>query len=901
MLWGQGRAVARPQVDLDVAIDPAARRVEGIVRLTVTNTSQVPLRDVPLWLYPNHLSVGPSALGDINYHWIYPGSFSPARITLMEVRIAGEPLPARFVEERTHAGDRTLARVPLAIPVPPGSTVVLDARFVTEIPVRLASFGCLGGGGASRRCRAMGGFYPFAAALGPQGWQLDAPPPRVDVMARVTAPRNTGVLIGDAVARSAGSPISAVSRGVPYATLIAGAPYYESSAEAAGVRTRFFHADPRPPSSAGEAIPYVREDIPGVVLGSVGRALAFLAEQGLTGGAPELVVVEAPLRHELVQVHGPIVLVSDQLFRIFPADRVRKFHTFALVRAVFEARLGAALQGVEADEDIDLSAEVLAAFLTDVFILREFNRIEHARDLLMPVAFLPAVDQLIYAPLVASASTYFGDLEADGPQDDVRQLPGGRPRGRLVYQKLLDLVGATGMTRLGRRLIGGRVPLRQAAAEIFGGDLAWFWKQWLGPPPAVNYRLASVDAVPRDGGGARVVIEVRREGADIREPVEVRVEDRAGGVHNLVWRDGGRAKRFEIDLPAPLASVELDPRRRLIESPLGSLRASDDPRMDNRDPPRVRLLYSGFGALLNVSNLTANFLALFTLKRQHELRNQISLFAAHSETTQIGVGGVYARLFGPQVNRNQLASSAFAAVRFDRLEPSFGSRSGGVPSPGWRGFVSVGIEHDDRDYIIDPWRAKGFGASVGYALTRLDDGQQRSHLSGGVEVLRLWELAPGHVLAGRIDVAATHPLGGAVLRSQLARAGGPGALRGYGTDELFGRARATARVELRNRFVSNLSWNLAHLTTVRALAGSLFAGAAALTSCESYALDKEGVFFEAGASVRILHDSLGVYQQLFSLDVAVPLNRHDRVCLGQSSLGARRPPFVVLITFLPPF
>ena len=57
---------------------------------------------------------------------------------------------------------------------------------------------------------------------------------------------------------------------------------------------------------------------------------------------------------------------------------------------------------------------------------------------------------------------------------------------------------------------------------------------------------------------------------------------------------------------------------------------------------------------------------------------------------------------------------------------------------------------------------------------------------------------------------------------------------------------------------------------------------------------------------RVLHDAFGVYQQMLSIDLAVPLNRHDRVCMGQNSLGPagmplRRPPFVVLISFLPSF
>ena len=74
-------------------------------------------------------------------------------------------------------------------------------------------------------------------------------------------------------------------------------------------------------------------------------------------------------------------------------------------------------------------------------------------------------------------------------------------------------------------------------------------------------------------------------------------------------------------------------------------------------------------------------------------------------------------------------------------------------------------------------------------------------------------------------------------------------------------------------------------------------------------MGKEDVFTDVGYTFRVLHDAFGVYQQLLAIDVAVPLNRHDRTCFGQHSLGAptdgqpalHRPPFTVLISFLPAF
>jgi hypothetical protein len=128
-------------------------------------------------------------------------------------------------------------------------------------------------------------------------------------------------------------------------------------------------------------------------------------------------------------------------------------------------------------------------------------------------------------------------------------------------------------------------------------------------------------------------------------------------------------------------------------------------------------------------------------------------------------------------------------------------------------------------------------------------------------------------------------------------------VRGYGADELLSRASAVARLQLRNDYVSGLDWNLLHFTTVRGLAGTLFTDVAAISTCDALVMSRDRVFVDAGYSFRVLHDAFGVYQQLLSIDVAVPLNRHAPYasCLGQSLAPADRPAFSVSVSFFPSF
>ncbi len=908
-------AKPEPAVALDVTLDPGASRAVGHVRLRVVNQTGAPLGDVPLWLYPNHLATRSKALGDVNYHWLYPGvRFSSGGMTVANARADG--VPAAIALEDTPAGAHTIARVTLPAPLLPGAAVTIDVDFDTAVPRRFGGFGCVG-----LRCRLMGGFYPMPAAQIGGAFDLRAAPARAG-RARVTlrTPRSLGLVVnGEPVVWP--GPTGAVtveSADVPYPTIVTDRVLRPETITVGGHVVRYLHRNPRPPGSEDQPLPYVREDITALVLKTAARALE-LGDAMLCGpdcppskSSPArpldparslpITLIEAPLRHRLVQAHGNVILVSDQIFGIFPVNRLRKYHHQELGRAILAALVDARIAATETPADRDLAAGTLAAYLTELYTIHQFKKVEYAADLLRPFDFVPAVDQLLYAPLLASSSSYFGDVRAeDRIRDDVRLFADPTaPSPRLIYNKLLDLLGGAAFPTLARKMLNEGVPFRRAAAETFGADLGWFWRQWLGPLPRVNYHLQAVRVTPLSAGGSHVEIDVRREGALIREPVEVAVTDRAGVTQVLRWDDATSAHRFTVDLPSGLKSVEIDPRGRLVETALGSLRPSDDPRYDNREPQRWRLLYEGFGALLNITALTANFEAAFLLKPQHDLRHAFLLTAYHNQKTDFGVGGAHFWNFGAQADKNTLDSYFLAGVNFSRLNARFGLGAGDMPQAGYQASGRLVLAHDTRDFLFDPWHAVGGSLGVGYALTALDDGERLSQASVAAGALRLFELAPGHVLALDASVAAT--FGDIRLKVQLTDAGGQGGLRGYLPGVLLGRANAVASVQFRDDYVSGLDWNLLHFTTVRGFGGTLFADAAVVSRCDDYGLSSQNVFYDVGYSFRVLHDAFGVYQQLLSIDLGIPINPRPPAgtCLGYPQTPVSRT-FTVQVTFFPSF
>jgi hypothetical protein len=854
---------------------------------------------VKLWLYPNTLTERSPALNDVRFHWLYPGGFSPADIEIANLRIDGAPAPVT-VHDIPLVGRRALAAAPLARPLAPGQAVVVDVDFVTQVPRRYGAFGCDGA-----RCRLMGGFYPTPArdagptmARRPQETAI-ARAGRTRISLRLPAGLAL-VLGGQPIVNDGGGPFTVSGDDVLYPTIVTDDVLRPAALTVGAHAVRYLHRRERPPPSNDQPMPYVREDIPGLVLQTARQALTLADAAGLPRDVP-VTLVEAPLRHELVQRHGDVILVSDQVFRIFPFDRLRKYHRMEIARAILASVADAAVRVHETPGDRDRTAGVLGAYLGDVYTRTEFQLLEYFRELLSPIDFVPAIDQLLYAPLLASSSTYFGDVDDRDPiRDGVGRFTVIGPGPRLLYNKLVDLVGPQRFPLLVRKLYAERTPLRRAATEVFGADLGWFWAQWLVNVPTVNYRLETVRVTP-GAAGSHVTLEVRRVGEPIREPVEVKVTDRDGGERTLIWDDDKPSRRFDIDLPAGLSRVEVDPRHRLVETAIAPLKDADDARMDNRAPPRWRLLYDGAGALVNVSQTSLNFALGMLAKPQFDLRRRIQITAFHNETTQFGLGVNAGRSFGRQADRNTLTSLLMAGVHGAFLNPDFGASLGEMPQNGWRAGGRILLEHDTRDYVFDPWRAVGLSAAVSYTLTALERGDRLSQVTAGAMLLRLFELAPGHVLAIAGEGGAT--FGDVKLFTQLVSAGGPLALRGYGADELLARSRAIGRLELRDDYWTGLDWNLLHWTTVRGFGGTLFADVAAIGTCESHAFSRDRVYFDVGYSFRVLHDSFGIHQQLLSIDFAVPLNRHDPYasCLGVPRAATDRPPFTVLVSFFPSF
>jgi hypothetical protein len=894
-------------VRIDVALDREHGALRGRIDVDLINPTAAPLDRIYLWLYPNRLARPPASTDDVSFYWLYPRRVDPGSMTIDRVELDGAVLPAGALRAEPHAaaGPRVLWSVRLAAPVPPGGRARLRAVYRAHAPRRHGGFGCLDG-----TCTLAGGFYPMPAALDRAGWDLAAAPSPTDLDVTVGLERPGSIVLLDQWSGNDAASLRVRARGVPYATLVAAPALYESRRRVAGAVLRFLSVDPPPPAPDASRVilPYTEEDHAAAALDTAEAAVRLYAGLDPSLRPRSLTMVSVPLRAELASAHDPVVLVSDRFFRIWPAERFRKLHRRQLARAVFAHQLARRLSGPHAARDD--ATDLVASYLADLFVLRHYDTAELLQNILSPASFVPAIDQLLYAPQTMFSEAYFGDLGGDpggrGPgdpaRDDPRRFAHTRPRGRLLYEKLRDLLGPR-LEGAIRAVLVERRDHRAAAEAARGGSLDWFFRQWSLPPARVDYRLVSHRARPVAGGYDNEVVVARAVWPGDRaplEPVAVLAVDEDGTRNRLRWSGRGARAVLRYRSRAPVEWAWVDPDARLAQAAVD--RPGQHARFDDRDQHPVRFVYNNLGVLLNVSDLSAVIAADFTLARVHDLQDQLRLVAFTSASVRYGGVLSYRRGFGREVTPDRLLGRALVSLGASRLDADFFAAGDEPDRAATQLSLGASLGADTQVFEFEPLARADLRLSASLTATRLDSiaaAPAETLLSAELGAWTSRTVTPwaGHTLAGELGGAVA--LGDLQSRSQLLAAGGAEGVRGFAPGALFGRALATARAEYRHTFVHDLDWNLGHFNYARGAGGVAFVDAGVLTPCDSYAPDGGSVYTAAGYGLQVFYDNFGTLTALMRLDVAVRLSGRARSCFGETPpLGTA---VQLYLGFLPPF
>lgn len=821
--------------------------------------------------------------------------------------------------------------------------------YEVEVPHRYWPFGCI-----NRRCSLSGAVAPLPSAKAKGGRDLPAGgrvavPTQWQVEARFAHPGKTRKTKDGEVPRD---ELIVVDRSVidgspmAYPSVFWGPRWRELESKRRGISVEIHHRQARiGPRYPDETIFDLRRDLPGRVQAAAHEVLdlAEFTSMPLSVDAP-LVVIEGPLRSELAQAHPGVVMVSDQTFELFPVDRFLKFHDVAVARAILDTLGLAWFVGQPASERAWVAGSFAMA-MTELWQAQRELKDEYARDILRNVTFVPAVDRFLYTGQASFASAYFRSAE---DKLTVRNHPlwfsHGLPTGRRIHEKLSDVMGREKLAALYATVSASPdASFRKAAARAYGYTLGWFFDQWLGPYPSIDYAVTGVTHEKKSDGGWRYTIEVTRDGeVGVVEPVAVLVTEWGGKQQYLQWNGEAapgatldeqphKARHtFTVETERRLKNVRVDPRRRLTESSRidkkGRAGTNFDPLFNNRYPSKGRFLYTGFGLsiaaseFINATSPAARFnafagFAVFEGSLQRDVRRSaiVSIFKDRESLGGMRGAGVF--YFGRKINRQRRrlrlrTGGAVSILSDDSLDPRGGLR------------ISETLRLTDNTQGFAWWPERGHYFNLGATLDQIvpvrpEDGDFRLHMQVTASWAQLWRLAHDHVIATELEFDFLIPFIGRPQFRTLQRGGGITGLSAYAADEIFGLAVATAQAEYRHVYVNNLPINAFNLGWLRSLGGAAFAGVATASPCESVNgwFGSNSWYGQIGYGVMAYVQYLGVTPQLFRVDVAVPLVRRRATCIDQvlpdylaqaqglpaSEVNRLLPPVTVNVVFNQPF
>lgn len=622
------------------------------------------------------------------------------------------------------------------------------------------------------------------------------------------------------------------------------------------------------------------------------------AERAKLDTSKPLVLIQAPLRDRFSALFDGGLVVSDRAFLLLNFELFLGFHRLALWRSLLASYAYRDARERESELPPRLVADAVAVAIRDKMELELFDGgKEDADRLLDRYAVIPEIDSLVYAPQIAIPDALF---EAIDERTALRLHPDDfyhdRPRGKLLYAKLSDRLGAD--------------HVRRTAADYGASESPFLdlWKQadarailapWLGPHPRFDYLLEDVET---DTDTGKVTVTVGQRGPDsVVEPVTVYLRDAKGEEHEQT-RLGPGSLTFEV--PGPPQKVIIDPHHRLVElaPPEGRLA-----RWNNTEENEWRFLLNNILGVVAVTNQQLSGQANFGLRRLNDLRYGFT-FDVYGGPTGYGLsaGGYYN--FGKQLTPLRLAESLGISMSASKLRIDQGTGSNG-----YVGSLGIGYSYNDRNSIYYAFRGTGFSTGASVAGANLDTGENQGWTSFYSQIHHLFPFGFHNALLLRLrgNILFGQPVAQGLLRLGSRTAAG----RGYETTELFGRQRVVATAEHRHALALAERTDFFGLLMWTRLEGALFADAVYLPN--SRADCGRDVFFDVGYSLRFIGDVLNVSPKLLSVDIGIPLNRCEnsryvgnptpdeleelrrRHEAGLGPAPSRRPPLIVNITFTP--
>jgi len=539
-------------------------------------------------------------------------------------------------------------------------------------------------------------------------------------------------------------------------------------------------------------------------------------------GAPNVVVVETPLRRRLARAGQGVLYLSDRATR--------------LTGGLWKAHLQAVRQGL-VETGLPLSDPwergFAAAALTDPQTSGEDEL--DVRELLGWFAWIPQVDSLLYDGRLPFYADTFGETwPGDTVRDDAAEVVSEETPPRAVA-RWVDLRFGKGTARqVAERMLQDQ-PL-DAALTAQGVPPAQV-HDWRERVMALDH-IVSVEQT--DEGWAVRVQRPLPPGAEApAAPVELVL-----GPSREVWFPAAEDTSWETVLAERPTHVQLDPNHHL----------PPQPRANDRWPHRWTAVAAFFPYELTLRTGRISAFAAVSLRRQYNTRWRYDLAAATSPRNLVSteVGAVH--YLGPLQDRRSRPLRLWTGIEAAVLDPAFRPTDPGTMAVGG----SLGGSWDTR---VDPeFPRRGHRLSLSGAAGAVPGSTQKWSSVG----LRAVGLVP---IGGRA-VWATKLSGGLAtgeLEHRLLGLGGSSNIQGLPANSAVGTRKLLGKTELRIEAIRHasvpvpLAWGSDLQLTLGAEAGEV--------------LTSDGPARAAGwtAGIGIVGDVLGARPSLIAVAAGHPI------------------------------
>ncbi|MBL9023295.1 MAG: M1 family metallopeptidase [Myxococcales bacterium] len=549
-LRGLDEVVPVVSYDLEARLDPEAHTVEGSGSIRWTNTSERPVRELWVHLYMNAFAHERTVfrrdkIGGFRGSAAADGGH--IEVKRFFVRQLGRDLWTAEAHTPGDPDDATDIRVELGQEVAPGASLDVELAFATKLPSVVLRAGYAGS------FHMVSQWFPKVAKLEPDGTFAHFPYQRLSEFYadfadyRVVIDVPQGFVVGatgaaQAVAASEGRARHTFEqRGVHDFAFAAWDRFQERTRESGGVELRCLF----PPGLEAAA---------DAELEAAARGLAVYGEAFGAYPYRTLTIVHPPdSAAEAGGMEYPTLITTGGPFWLAHAPVLVLEH-LTLHELAHQWFYGLVATNENAFPFLD---EGLTTYATGEALRRAYG---HSVTSLLPLE-LDAVDRatrpgLAQAAPIATSANGFATGGDYGGLVYARAATVLRTIDRVWDGAALRAVGA--YAREHRFGHPGPLALEAAIREAGGDQPAAFFHRAVFERGWVDFEPASLTSEPRDEGGFRVNVTVRRRG-DLEVPVALEVLDEGGGRTRIPWNGRGTFAKLTAKTGARAVAVVVDP------------------------------------------------------------------------------------------------------------------------------------------------------------------------------------------------------------------------------------------------------------------------------------------------------------------------------------------------------